>query len=210
MDVLGGGDRGAVANTDARPTCSWSLGGLALLEAIFLITLPWFHVSGGPAFNRFFGSFSIARTATEFPYGWAGVISAIAAFGVVLDIALARLHARRRRTAAMEIHADVQAVLAIVTAAFVAVKFLAHIDFAHLDWGFYVIVANSVALVGAVFWTGSPRIDRLKLADRRRPARAADHRHAVRPLVRRCQARPACSPAAPPCGWRTASDYRGL
>ena len=95
---------------------------MALLEAIYLITLPWFHVRGGPAFNRFFGSSSITRTATEFPHGWAGVIAstAIAAFGVVLDIALACLHARHRRTAAMAIHADAQAVLAIVAAAFVA------------------------------------------------------------------------------------------
>ncbi len=173
MDVLGGGDRSAAGN-DARPTGSWSLGTLAMLEAIFLITLPWFHVSGGAAFDRFFGTFSITRTATESPFGWAGAISAVAAFGVVLDIALAYIQARSGRTGAAALHADVQAVLAIVAAAFVAVKFLAHINFAHLDWGFYVIVADSMALVGAAFWTGAPRVEQLASPSDADPAAPPD------------------------------------
>ena len=146
----------AVSETDDRATASWILGGLALLQAIFLLTVPWFHVTGGPIFYRFFGTFSITHTAIQFPDGWAAVISAIAAGAVVLDVAVQRIRARAGDTSGSAIHAHAQAMLAIVAVAFTAVKFLEHINFTYFAWGFYVIAATSVALAIAACWTAAP------------------------------------------------------
>jgi hypothetical protein len=121
----------------------WILGGLGLLLAIVLLFLPWFDVSVslGPV------SVSATSTATGAPDGWLGVLGAIAALAIVVDVAIERLSPQTVIPALGGSRASTRMILAGVAALFVALKFLFHIHFSLFGWGFYVAVVVTVALV---------------------------------------------------------------
>ncbi|MGI8864153.1 MAG: hypothetical protein ACR2JH_07090, partial [Solirubrobacteraceae bacterium] len=97
----------------------WIVGGLALLLAIFLFTLPWFDLSVGP--------FSATFAATGAPDGWLGILAFLAALAIVVDLAIERFSPQTQIPAIGNSRTNTRFILAIAAAAFVVLKFLFHI-----------------------------------------------------------------------------------
>ena len=123
----------------------WIVGGLALLLVIDLLFLPWFTYSAG------FGSFSVSvsSTAAGAPDGWLGVLAVIAAIALLVDLAVERLSPQTTMPMIGGSRASTRLVLAGITAAFVALKFLFHIHFSLFGFGFWAAVVLTAALVFA-------------------------------------------------------------
>ena len=121
----------------------WIVGGLAIVLAIFLLVLPWFHisVSAGPF------TISASFTATDDPDGWLAILALIASLAIVADLAVERLSPHTRLPEIGGSRESTRFVLAAIAAAFVALKFLFHIHFDDFGWGFYACVVVAVALV---------------------------------------------------------------
>lgn len=118
----------------------WIVGGLALLLAIFLLTLPWFDISVGP--------FSTSFSATSAPDGWLGILAFIGCLAIIADLAIERF-SPQTEIPALNTRANTRFVLAVAVAVFVVLKFLFHIHFSLFGWGFYVNVILTAALVWA-------------------------------------------------------------
>ncbi len=116
----------------------WIVGGLALVLAVFLLVLPWFNISVGP--------YSATFSATGAPDGWLGILAFLACLALVADIAIERF-SPQTQLPVLNSRAHTRFVLAAVAAAFVALKFLFHIQFSIFGWGFYVDVIVTAALV---------------------------------------------------------------
>jgi hypothetical protein len=125
----------------------WIVGGLALLLAICLIVLPWFDIS--VTVGAFSASASYSATST--PDGWLGILAFIAALAIVADLALERLSPQTQIPAIGGSRTNTRFVLALVTAAFVVLKFLFHIHFSLFGWGFYVVIILTAALVWVAY-----------------------------------------------------------
>ena len=125
----------------------WIVGGLALLLAICLIILPWFDIS--VTVGAFSASASYSATST--PDGWLGILAFIAALAIVADLALERLSPQTQIPAIGGSRTNTRFVLALVTAAFVILKFLFHIHFSLFGWGFYVDIILTAALVWVAY-----------------------------------------------------------
>jgi len=121
----------------------WIVGGLALLLVIDLLFLPWFTFSAG------IGTFSISvsSTATGAPDGWLGVLAVIAAIALLVDLAVERLSPQTQVPMIGGSRTSTRLVLAGITAAFVALKFLFHIHFSLFGFGFWAAVVLTVARV---------------------------------------------------------------
>jgi hypothetical protein len=121
----------------------WIVGGLALLLVIDLLFLPWFTFSAG------IGTFSVSvsSTATGAPDGWLGVLAVIAAIALLVDLAVERLSPQTQVPMIGGSRTSTRLVLAGITAAFVALKFLFHIHFSLFGFGFWAAVVLTVALV---------------------------------------------------------------
>jgi drug/metabolite transporter (DMT)-like permease len=126
-------------NLDNVTREDWTVGGLAVVLAIFLLVLPWFDLSIGP--------FSATLTATDGPDGWLGILAVIAALAVVADLAVEKLSPQTELPQIGGSRADTRFILTSIAAVFVALKFLFHIHFDLFGWGFYVCVVVTVALV---------------------------------------------------------------
>ncbi len=125
----------------------WIVGGLALLLALCLIILPWFDIS--VTVGAFSASASYSATST--PDGWLGILAFIAALAIVADLALERLSPQTQIPAIGGSRTNTRFVLALVTAAFVILKFLFHIHFSLFGWGFYVDIILTAALVWVAY-----------------------------------------------------------
>ena len=125
----------------------WIVGGLALLLAICLIILPWFDISVTV------GAFSASATysATSTPDGWLGILAFIAALAIVADLGIERLSPQTTLPAIGGSRTQTRFVLALITAAFVVLKFLFHIHFSLFGWGFYVNIILTAALVWVAY-----------------------------------------------------------
>ncbi len=119
----------------------WIVGGLALLLAIFLFSVPWFDLSVN------IGSITVGGTATDSPDGWAGVFGALAALAVLADLAVERFSPQTEVPEIGGSREGTRLVLASIAVAFVALKFLLHIEFDLFGWGFYVTVICAGALL---------------------------------------------------------------
>jgi hypothetical protein len=130
-------------NLDNVTREDWIVGGLAIVLAICLIILPWFDISASV------GAFTVSATysATSTPDGWLGILAFIAALAVAADLALERLSPQTQIPAIGGSRTNTRFILALVCAAFVALKFLFHIHFSLFGWGFYVDVILTAALV---------------------------------------------------------------
>jgi hypothetical protein len=113
----------------------WILGGVALLLIIDLLAFPWISY------------FIFSSTATGAPDAWAAILALIAALALLADLALERLSPEITVPTVGGSRTMTRFVLAIVVAVFVALKFLLYIHFSLFDWGFYLGVILTVALV---------------------------------------------------------------
>lgn len=125
-------------NLDHIRRDDWLVGGVALLLVIDLLFLPWFDLSVGPI--------SVTSTATGAPDGWLGVLAVLAALALMADLALERLSPQTHLPAVRGSRVTTRAVLAGVTALFVALKFLFHIHFGLFGFGFWAAVVLTAAL----------------------------------------------------------------
>jgi len=129
-------------NVDNVTRDDWVVGGVALVLAIFLVILPWFDVGSG--------LFSASLSATSDPAGWLGILAFLAALTVAADLAVERLAPEIEVPAIGGSRTNTRFILAVITAAFVALKFLLHIHFTGIvsfAWGFYIDVLVTAALV---------------------------------------------------------------
>jgi hypothetical protein len=117
----------------------WILGGVALLLVIDLLFLPWFSISVGP--------FSASTTATGDPDGWLGILAVLAAIALIVDLAIERFSPGTALPNIRGSRTETRLVLAALAALFVGLKFLFHIHFSYFDYGFYLAVVLTVALV---------------------------------------------------------------
>jgi hypothetical protein len=128
-------------NLDNVTRDDWILGGIALFLAIDLLFLPWFDISIGPL--------SFTSTATGSPDGWLGILGVLACVALIADIAIERLSDTELPTIGGD-RASTRKILAIVAAAFVALKFLFHIHFSLFGFGFWLGAIAAIALVAVV------------------------------------------------------------
>ena len=121
----------------------WIVGGLALLLAIDLLFLPWFEATAT------IGSLSVSAssTATGDPDGWLGILAALAALGVPVDIAIERYSPQTQLPAIGGSRTSTRLGLAVAAALFIALKFLFHIHFSLFAFGFYAAVVLAAALL---------------------------------------------------------------
>ncbi len=117
----------------------WTLGGLALLLLIDLFAFPWFSFGIGPL--------SFSFTATDAPDGWTAILAVIALIALIADLALERLSPQTTVPSIGGSRIMTRLALAGVAAFFIALKFLLHIHFSYFDWGFYLAVILTVALL---------------------------------------------------------------
>ncbi len=119
------------------------LGGLALALAIDLLFFPWFDFTIGAGTI----TFSLTSTATGSPSGWLGVLAMFCAVLVVVDVAVERLSPQTHVPAIGGSRAATRLALAAAAAACLALKFLLHVHFSRLGWGFYLGAVLVAALV---------------------------------------------------------------
>ena len=125
--------------SDALSRDDWIVGVLALLLAITLLFLPWFSVS--------VGLFTATTTATGSFDGWTAIIAMLVSLAIVADLLVERLSPQTTVPNLGGTRTATRFRLAVVAAAFVALKFLLHIHFGWFGFGFYVAVVLTVALV---------------------------------------------------------------
>jgi hypothetical protein len=120
----------------------WILGGLALLLLIDLLFFPWFSASFGPL--------TATTTATGSLDGWTAIIAVLLLAALIADLAIERLSPTTTLPAIGNSRIMTRFVLAVVAAAFIALKFLLHIHFSgfySFSWGFYIAIILTIALV---------------------------------------------------------------
>jgi hypothetical protein len=122
----------------------WIIGGLGLLLLIDLLFLPWFSISVGV------GAFSASFTssATGDPDGWLGILAVIVLLALLADLGIERLSPQTTVPMVGGSRATTRLVLAGLTAVFLVLKFLFHINhFSDLGFGFWVAVVLTGGLV---------------------------------------------------------------
>jgi hypothetical protein len=127
--------------SDALSRNDWIVGGLALLLVIDLLFLPWFSFS--------FGNISVTTTATGSFDGWAAILAMLAALAVLGDLLVERLSPQTTLPNFGGSRTATRFRLAIIAAAFVALKFVLHIHFGYFSIGFYAGVVITGALIFA-------------------------------------------------------------
>jgi hypothetical protein len=127
--------------SDALSRDDWIVGGLALLLAIDLLFLPWFSFS--------YGVISFTTTATGSLDGWTAVLAMFASIAVLADLLIERLSPQTTLPNIGGSRTATRRWLAVVAAAFVALKFVLHIHFSYFSIGFYAGVVLAAALVFA-------------------------------------------------------------
>lgn len=120
---------------------AWIVGGLALLLAIDLLFLPWFSIS--------FGFVTVTSTATGDPDGWLGILGALTAIALVVDVAVEQFSPQTTMPMFGGSRASHRLILAAATAVFVALKFLFHVHFSLFGFGFWAAAVLTIALVVA-------------------------------------------------------------
>ena len=121
--------------SDALSRNDWIVGGLALLLVIDLLFLPWFSVAGF-SFNAT-GSFD----------GWTAVIAMLVSAALLADLLVERLSPQTTLPNFGGSRTMTRFRLAIIAAAFVALKFVLHIHFSAFGFGFYLGVVVAAGLV---------------------------------------------------------------
>jgi hypothetical protein len=129
--------------SDALSRNDWIVGGLALLLVIDLLFLPFYSVS----VHGFGYSASYTSSATSSPDGWTGILAMLAAVAVLADLLIERLAPQTTLPNLGGSRTVTRLWLAIVAAAFIALKFVLHLHFSWFGFGFYLGVVVCAALV---------------------------------------------------------------
>ncbi len=122
---------------DALSRNDWIVGGSALLLAIDLLLLPWFSY------------YVFSLSATDAPDGWAGIIAMLISVAIVADLLIERLSPQTTVPNLGGSRTATRFRLAVIAAAFVALKFVLNIHFSLFGFGFYAAVVIAAALVFA-------------------------------------------------------------
>jgi hypothetical protein len=130
-------------NVDNVSRDDWILGGIALLLVIDLFFLPWFDITVSA------GAFSASATfpATDTPDGWLGILAALAAIAVIVDLGIERFSPQTQVPAIGGSRGQTRFILSAAAAGFVALKFLFHIHFDLFGIGFWLGIILAAALV---------------------------------------------------------------
>ncbi len=124
------------------------LGALAAALAIDLLFLPWFE------FGAEGSSFSASFSATQYPDGWLGVISLLAALALVADLVIERLAPHVPVPSIAGGRAPTRFAIALIVAAGVILKFLFHVHFSIFGAGFWL---GALLTGGLVFFAAKLR-----------------------------------------------------
>lgn len=124
------------------------LGALAAALAIDLLFLPWFE------FGAEGSSFSTSFSATQYPDGWLGVISLLAALALVADLVVERLAPHVQVPSIAGGRAPTRFTIALIVAAGVILKFLFHVHFSIFGAGFWL---GALLTGGLVFFAAKLR-----------------------------------------------------
>jgi hypothetical protein len=126
----------------------WFVGGLALLLVLDLLILAWFSFGGTVTVGSTSISFGGSLTATDAPDGWLGVLAVISALLIIVDLAIEQLSPSTAVPAIGGSRTNTRFVLALVTALFMALKFVFHLGhFSNLGIGFWLGLVLVLALV---------------------------------------------------------------
>jgi hypothetical protein len=135
-------------NVDNVRRDDWLVGGLALLLLLDLLILAWFSFGGTVTVGSTSVSFGGSLTATDAPDGWLGVLAVISTILILLDLLVEQLSPQTAVPAIGGSRANTRFVLALVTAVFMALKFVFHLgSFSNLGLGFWIGAALVIALV---------------------------------------------------------------
>jgi hypothetical protein len=126
---------------DALQRNDWIVGGLALLLVIDLLFLPWYSLSS-------FG-YSVTASATSAPDGWTGILAMLVLVVLIADLLIERLSPQTTLPNLGGSRTVTRRWLAVIAAAFIALKFVLHLHFSWFGFGFYAAVVITVALVFA-------------------------------------------------------------
>ncbi|HEX3616878.1 MAG TPA: hypothetical protein VHU61_10090 [Solirubrobacteraceae bacterium] len=126
---------------DALQRNDWIVGGLALLLVIDLLFLPWYSLSG-------FG-YSVTASATSAPDGWTGILAMLVLVVLIADLLIERLSPQTALPNLGGSRTVTRRWLAVIAAAFIALKFVLHLHFSWFGFGFYAAVVITAALVFA-------------------------------------------------------------
>ena len=113
---------------------------VAIILVVDLLAFPWLNLGS-------FGPYSADLAAADWPDGWTAILAVIASLALIVDLGLERLAPEVAVPAVGGSRTMSRFVLAIVAAAFVALKFLLGIHFTYFGWGFYLGAVLTVALV---------------------------------------------------------------
>jgi hypothetical protein len=134
-------------NTSDIKRDDWIVLGVALLLFIDLIALPWFSISFGAGIY----SGSVTSSATGSPDSFLGVLALITTLLVGADLAIERLSPSTAIPSIGGSRTRTRLILAVATAALLALKFVLNIHFSDFGFGFYAAVVLTAGLVYYTF-----------------------------------------------------------
>jgi hypothetical protein len=124
------------------------VGGLALLLVLDLLLLAWFSFGGTVTVGSTSISFGGSLTATDAPDGWLGVLAVISSLLILVDLLIEAFSPQTAIPAIGGSRTATRFVLALVTALFMALKFIFHLGhFSNLGIGFWIGAVLVIALV---------------------------------------------------------------
>jgi hypothetical protein len=129
--------------SDALSRDDWIVAGLAVVLVITLLFLPWFSYSVGP--------FSATTSATGSFDGWTALLAVLALVALLADLLIERFSPQTTLPNLGGSRVATRFRLALVAAAFLALKFILHIHFSYFGFGFWLAVVLTVALVLVTF-----------------------------------------------------------
>jgi hypothetical protein len=131
----------------------WILVGVAALLVIDLLFLPWFSITVGPI--------TVTATATADPDGWLGVLAALAAILLIVDMSVQRMSPETMLPSIRGSRNETRFLLACLTAVFLVLKFLFNIHFDLFGIGFWAGMVLAAALVFVATQARDRRVTRV-------------------------------------------------
>jgi hypothetical protein len=126
----------------------WVLGGLAIALVLDLLVLPWFSFGATISVGSATVSIGGSLTGVDAPDAWLGVLALLSCAFLAADLGFERLSPQTRLPSIAADRETTRYVLACVSAALIAAKFVFHLGrFGELALGFWLAVLLAGALV---------------------------------------------------------------